>query len=524
MKKFLALILIAVMALGIFASCDVDVNCSHEDEDADHKCEACGQKLSACYDINNDHICEYCTNTISKCSDDNNDHLCDVCRVKLSECKNEDGNHACDICGAALGACVDADKNHVCESCGVTIAECADLNSDHKCDVCGVKISSCKNENGDHACDLCKATMSICSDSDKDHACDICAKAMSQCEDSNNDHVCEYCNKKISECEDLDYNAKCDVCGGHVELPQYIRNGNKITFGSYPQTEVTDSSLKTALNNKAGTLPTSSNSRSWISYGYYINNSQSNFMWYIDIEHDGEKYRGVYFTSYRPNYTSNSSSASNSYQDNNGYNTGNVYWFKYEPISWTVLDENTSEKTAFILCDMIIDSQEYYLTDSGTRNIGGETVYPNDYAQSTIRKWLNETFYNTAFNQLQRAIILTTSVDNSAATTGSTNNSYACEDTQDKIFLLSYEEATNGSYGLNSTVERRKKTTDYAKSQGVYIYSTNGSYAENGDWWLRSPYSSYNNRVRYLEYDGYLHYYYVDRVNVGVVPALKIKL
>lgn len=524
MKRILALALIVVMALGIFAACDVDVNCIHEDEDADHKCEICGQKLSVCYDINSDHVCEYCRGVMSKCSDDNDDHLCDVCHVKLSECENEDGNHTCDVCGTALDTCVDADKNHICESCGVTIAECADLNSDHKCDVCGVKISSCKNEDGDHACDFCKATMSICVDSDKNHACDICAKAMSQCEDSNSDHVCEYCNKKISECEDLDYNAKCDVCSGHVELPRYIRNGNKITFGSYPQTEVTDSSLKTALNNKAGTLPTSSNSRDWTSYGYYINNSQSNnFMWYIDIEHDGEKYRGVYFTSYRPKYTSTSSSTGNSYQDNNGYDTYNVYWFKYEPISWTVLNENTSEKTAFILCDMIIDSQEYYLTDSGTRNIGGETVYPNNYAQSTIRKWLNETFYNTAFNQLQRKIILTTLVDNSASSTGG-SNSYACEDTQDKIFLPSYEEVTNSSYGLTSSVERRKQATDYAKSQGIYIYSTGGSYAGNGDWWLRSPYSSYNNRARYIEYDGYTNYYYVDGASVGVVPALNIKL
>jgi hypothetical protein len=373
-------------------------------------------------------------------------------------------------------------------------------------------------------------TCTTCVDNNKDAICDSCGRAVecTTCIDENpKDNECDVCKAFVPCAEHVDENikdAKCDVCGGHVEIPRYIRNGNKITFGSYPQTEVTDSSLKTALNNKAGTLPINSNSRSWTSYGYYINNSQSNFMWYIDIEHDGEKYRGVYFTSYRPNDISSSSSASNSYQDNNGYNIGNVYWFKYEPISWTVLDENTSEKTAFILCDMIIDSQEYYLTYSGTRNIEGETVYPNNYAQSTIRKWLNETFYNTAFNQLQREIILTTSVDNGASTTGSTNNSYACEDTQDKIFLLSYEEVTNSTYGLTSTYERRKQTTDYAKSQGVYIYSTNGSYAENGVWWLRSPYSSYNNRVRYLKQDGDINYYYVDMVNAGVVPALNIKL
>ena len=38
----------------------------------------------------------------------------------------------------------------------------------------------------------------------------------------------------------------------------YTRNGNKITFGSYPQTEVTDIALIETLTAMSGTLPTSS--------------------------------------------------------------------------------------------------------------------------------------------------------------------------------------------------------------------------------------------------------------------------
>lgn len=59
---------------------------------------------------------------------------------------------------------------------------------------------------------------------------------------------------------------------------------------------------------------------------------------------------------------------------------------------------------------MILDSQEYYITHNRVRNIGRKTVYPNNYAESTVRKWLNETFYNTAFSELQKQIILTTTV------------------------------------------------------------------------------------------------------------------
>ena len=292
-----------------------------------------------------------------------------------------------------------------------------------------------------------------------------------------------------------------------------------IEFGMYPQTEVTDSALKTTLNSLAGTKPTSSNSYNWTSYGYYVNGSVSNYMWYVDVENDGEMYRGVYFTSYRPYYCVNSSSTGSTYQDDNGYTTSNIYWFKYEPISWTILNE--SEGTALILCDMIIDSQEYY-PSTGSHTVNGATVYANNYEYSTIRKWLNETFYNTAFNDLQKEIILTTTVDNSESSTGYSSNQYACEDTEDKVFLLSYKELT--TY-LTTDASRMKKTTDYAQSQGAYTYNgSTTSYLGNGFWWLRSPYSTSSGYARDVIYVGYGDYNYVFDSGSGVVPALQIRL
>ncbi len=103
----------------------------------------------------------------------------------------------------------------------------------------------------------------------------------------------------------------------------YSREGNYIYFGTYPQTEVTDSTVKSTLTSMSGTLPTSSNSQAWTSYGYYINGSVSNLMWYIDLNYNGEKYRGVYFTSYRPD-TTTISSTSKRYQDDNGYSTSKI--------------------------------------------------------------------------------------------------------------------------------------------------------------------------------------------------------
>ncbi|MCR4661626.1 MAG: leucine-rich repeat protein [Clostridia bacterium] len=303
----------------------------------------------------------------------------------------------------------------------------------------------------------------------------------------------------------------------------YARNNNEIYFGLYPQTKVTDTNITTALNNKAGTLPTSLNSYNWTSYGYYINNSVNNYMWYIDIEYGKEKYRGVYFTSYRPSATSRESSSDKSYQDDNGYNPNTVYWFKYKPIKWKIIYEKNGE--ALILADLILDSQQF----------GG--YYRNNYANSTIRQWLNKTFYNTAFSELQKQIILTTEVKNSARSTNPDNNplyynngvnEYAATDSatwQEKIFLLSIQEVTNSSYGFDTTTSssttRTKQGSDYAKSQGLYVYSSN-SY-----WWLRSPCYYNAEEAHIVKSDGITGQYIDSHVscnNSGVVPALTINL
>ncbi len=590
MKRILACILVAIMMLPLFASCDLtegpngskqSIVCEHKDDNTDHECDVCEKNVGTHSDASGDgdHLCEYCGKSASNCVDSDKNHHCDECNTKITSCNDSDKDHDCDECGANVGAHADSanDGNHNCDYCGEKIGDCADSNTDHECDECGTNvgahadsandgnhtcdycgatITSCKDADKDHDCDDCGANMgthadraddgnhlceycgktaSSCNDADKDHDCDDCGANMGTHADSANDgnHSCDYCGEKIGDCRDSNTDGKCDECGaavgtgGTVSGGTYTREGKTIYFGSYPQTEVLDSSLKSTLTARAGTLPTSSASGAWTSYGYYISGSVENFMWYIDITEGGEKYRGVYFTSYRPYYTTTSSSTGNTYQDDNGYTTGNVYWFKWEPISWTILSENTSNGTALILCDMIIDSQEYYINTSN-RAIDGKTVYANNYAHSTIRKWLNETFYNTAFSELQKEIILTTTVDNSVASTGYNSNQYACENTNDKIFLLSAQEGTNTAYGFASSTStfdtaRRKKTTDYAQSQGAYT-STNSSYAGNGWWWLRSPNCDYSSMARVVCYDGYVSSDYVRNSSRGVVPALQIRL
>lgn len=302
--------------------------------------------------------------------------------------------------------------------------------------------------------------------------------------------------------------------------------GDYIYYGTYPQSKVTDSALVSALNGAGG---------SWKSYGYYSgtggdNDGQmtpSNYMRYTDVMYSGTKYRGVIFDSYRPYYTGYTCSSDNSSQDDNGYTTGNVYWFKYEPIKWRVIDPSTG----LIMCDTAIDSQAYnnYLwygvgsLSSSSKRYGDEahTYYASNYAKSSIRAWLNKDFYNTAFSSDQKSNIVSTTLDNSSTY----SSAYDAPSTTDKIFLLSYNDSINSNYGFSSSdsdydTARQLKSTDYAKCQGCH-QNTSDSYRGNCCWWLRSPYDSDCARAIYSDgYSGYL--YFVCSTFIGVVPALRL--
>ncbi len=122
-------------------------------------------------------------------------------------------------------------------------------------------------------------------------------------------------------------------CGSNKnakESKPYKRDGSIITFGKYPQSLVEDIYLIDQLNIKAGQLPTAENQYNWKKYDYYINDNIASFMFYIDIDYNDDKaydYRGVYFIQYRPRSNDDSSSADNSYQDDNEFYTNEVYWF-----------------------------------------------------------------------------------------------------------------------------------------------------------------------------------------------------
>lgn len=103
-----------------------------------------------------------------------------------------------------------------------------------------------------------------------------------------------------------------------------------------------------------------------------------------------------------------------------------------EPIEWLVLD--AEEDNILILSRYVIEKKAF-----------NENGKANGWAQSTIRKWLNEEFLKSAFADREIEKIGVSKIDNPGSTGyfkefGKKTGTAAGKKTEDKVFLLSYEE------------------------------------------------------------------------------------
>ena len=144
-----------------------------------------------------------------------------------------------------------------------------------------------------------------------------------------------------------------------------------------------------------------------------------------------------------------------------------------EPIEWRVLD--VQDGSALIISEYVLTPAAYNrdLTD-----VTWETC--------SLRKWLNGTFYDTAFSESEKSRIQNVKNKNPDNPLYGTDGG---SDTEDRVFCLSLEEA---QLYFKDSKERAAAPTAYAIKRGA---STNDDITldngmKTGWWWLRSPASS----------------------------------
>lgn len=276
--------------------------------------------------------------------------------------------------------------------------------------------------------------------------------------------------------------------------------GDIIEFGWYPQSEVKDEAIIAELNKIDG---------EWVSYGYYSGNGNQNdiqqapgdFMRYKDVVYGTERYRGVVFDAYRPGSTF-SETTTISYgtiQARNGYYINTVYWFKYEPIKWRVLDPDTG----MVISENILDVQAF-------NNYCSTYGVTNNYMLSSIRNWLNNDFYGLAFSVAQQNEIDYASFED------------LTENLHDKIYLLSANDALNVEYGFKTEFDRRTRGNDYARCQGL-IQATHEDYYGKSYWYLRTPNEEVYQMVWSVDQDGVVsEKFYTYNTFMGIRPAMNL--
>jgi hypothetical protein len=167
---------------------------------------------------------------------------------------------------------------------------------------------------------------------------------------------------------------------------------------------------------------------------------------------------------------------------NNPYSTAQVGdKIQLGGFDWLVLA--VQDGRALVLSDNVLENRQYYSTQEDIT-----------WEHSTLRKFLNSSFYNTTFSEQEKEWIAETTITNSNNPEHGTPGG---KDTLDKVFLLSIDE-----------VERHMGDDSHI----------------NGVWWLRSPgYHSFY--AACVHVDGYV---YVNGIDVsstgGVRPALWLNL
>lgn len=173
-----------------------------------------------------------------------------------------------------------------------------------------------------------------------------------------------------------------------------------------------------------------------------------------------------------------------------------------EPIMWEILDVN--KDMALLLSDKCLDSVPF-----------NNTYTAMTWERSTLRKWLNDSFFKAAFSEEdQKQIITTTNINED----NPEYHSKGGNKTEDKVFLLSISEVKKY---LPERSERYGIATVFAQAKDIgpaYLHKNNDRHYL---WWLRSP-GNGNDCAAYIYGDGYIIHAgtAVDNKGYGVRPAL----
>lgn len=179
-----------------------------------------------------------------------------------------------------------------------------------------------------------------------------------------------------------------------------------------------------------------------------------------------------------------------------------------EIIEWVVLEKQGDK--ALVVSKYALSSFAYMSDESATP--------PITWEMSSVRKWLNGTFYEEAFSNNEKAIIETTTVT-AAADPDYVTSIVLGNDTQDKVFLLSVDEVMKYFPTEN---DKLCQVTEVGEARYAEYY---GYVSDEGNcfWWTRSQSSSSWSAMAVTAW-GDFQSNHSDTTDIAVRPAMWISI
>lgn len=175
-------------------------------------------------------------------------------------------------------------------------------------------------------------------------------------------------------------------------------------------------------------------------------------------------------------------------------------YYRNKRLYWRTL--YSKDGLSLVICDKIIEQFEYNETED------------NNYEHSDLRYWLNNDFLRNSFEEDEQRQIVALEVDNSIESLATKKpNKYLCENTNDRIFLLSENEIV---HYLPAECSRIASEEDGLTSS-VDFNSENVRW-----WWLRSPHIKGKDQVTCIDQYGYLNRS-PSVYKLGVRPAMWVR-
>ena len=174
-----------------------------------------------------------------------------------------------------------------------------------------------------------------------------------------------------------------------------------------------------------------------------------------------------------------------------------------QPLLWRVLD--VTDGQALLLTEDVLDAQQVIMESDAAVIAARSYRRIDDYAQSDLNTWMNQTMLPTMAGDSGLA---------SALVSGVFGKLYPLTDAQ---YLNPAYGFSTARYGESKT--RFAKVTPYADARGVYH-----DRLGNAPYWVATVKAADDYKLQIVGYNGHLSYGAYTRVNIGVRPAALLAL